>query len=68
MLKLDWIIRVCISVCIYIYIGRRNVGGGFTCRRTFSCLWHEPSSFEGTSIDRALPLKGLITMENATVT
>lgn len=73
MLKLGWITRisvymhVCICICIYIKAKR----GGRSLRwrrRTFSCLWNEPSSFEGTSIDRALPLKGLITMENATVT
>lgn len=54
---------------MFIYKGE-TWGEEFTlaCRRTFSCLWNEPSSFEGTWIDRALPLKGLITMENATVT
>ena len=62
-------VRVCVCICIYRETKESFVEEEeeFTCRRTFSCLWNEPSSFEGTWIDRALPLKGLITMENATV-
>ena len=71
MLKLG-LYPVYVCVCVYMYTGRRKGVSWweeeeFACRRTFSCLWNEPSSFEGTWIDRALPLKGLITMENATV-